>query len=470
VVNPDAIVVGSGPNGLAAAIAIAQAGCSVTVYEAEETAGGGVRSAELTLPGFVHDVCSSVFPFALASPFFRMLPLGRHGLEWVEPPAALAHPFDDAPAAVVQRSLARTAEGLGEDGDAYTDLMRPVAEDWPRLEEAVLGPVRVPRHPFALARFGLNALRPAASVARVFRGKRARGLLAGIAAHGMLPLERAPTAGFGMVLGAMAHVVGWPLARGGAQSVSNALVSYLRSLGGEIVTGQRVRKLEDLPKTRAVLCDLTPRPLLKIAGHLFPPDYRRKLELYRYGLGVFKVDWALDGPIPWSDPECARAATVHLGGTFEEIAAAERAPWAGIPAEGPFVLLVQATLFDAARAPSGMHTVWGYCHVPNGSAFDMLERMEAQIERFAPGFRDRVLARSVMPPAEVERHDANFAGGDIAGGAADLGQFFLRPARSLYSTPVRGLYICSSATPPGVGVHGMCGYFAAQRALKQVLT
>jgi phytoene dehydrogenase-like protein len=467
--NPDAIVVGSGPNGLAAAIAIAQAGCSVTVYEAEDTAGGGTRSAELTLPGFVHDVCSSVFPLAAASPFFRALPLARHGLEWVEPPAALAHPFDDAPAAVVERSLARTAEGLGEDGGAYTALLRPVAGDWPRLEDAVLGPVRFPRHPFALARFGLNALRPAASVARVFRGKRARGLLAGIAAHGMLPLERAPTAGFGLVLGAMAHVVGWPLARGGAQSVSNALVSYLRSLGGEIVMGQRVRKLEDLPKARAVLCDLTPKPLLKIAGHWFPPDYRRRLELYRYGLGVFKVDWALDGPIPWSDPQCARAATVHLGGTLEEIAAAGREPWAGIPPERPFVLLVQATLFDASRAPLGMHTAWGYCHVPNGSTFDMLERIEMQIERFAPGFRDRVLARSVMPPAEVERHDANFAGGDIAGGVADLGQLFLRPARSLYSTPVKGLYICSSATPPGAGVHGMCGFFAAQRALKQAL-
>jgi phytoene dehydrogenase-like protein len=470
VADPDAIVIGSGPNGLAAAIVIAQAGRSVAVYEAEETIGGGARSAELTLPGFVHDVCSSVFPFAVASPFFRTLPLARYGLEWVEPPAALAHPFDDAPAAVIERSLARTAAGLGEDEAAYTNLMRPVAEDWPRLEEAVLGPVRVPRHPFALARFGLNALRPAAALARrAFRGRRARGAFAGLAAHGMLPLERAPTAGFGLVLGAMAHVVGWPLARGGAQAVSNALASYLRSLGGEILAGRRVRSLQDLPGARAVLCDLSPRPLLKIAGHLFPPEYRRRLELYRYGLGAFKVDWALNGPIPWRDPECARAGTVHLGGTLEEIAAAEREAWAGLQPERPFVLLVQASLFDPTRAPEGMHTAWGYCHVPNGSAFDMLGRMEQQIERFAPGFRDRILARSVMPPAEIERHNANLVGGDIAAGSFELSQAFTRPTRSLYSTPVKGLYICSSSTPPGVGVHGMCGYFAAQRALKQVL-
>lgn len=462
----DAIVVGSGPNGLSAAIVLAQAGLSVGVFEAEASIGGGTRSAALTLPGFVHDTCSAIHPLAAASPFFRTLPLERHGLEWIEPPAAVAHPFDDGTAAVLERSLDRTAETLGGDGESYISLMRPLVEDWERLQGSVLGPLRFPRRPLALAQFGLQALRSVSGMAASrFRGERARALLAGLAAHSMLPLEKPLTAGFGLGLGLLAHVVGWPVARGGSQKIADALAAHLRSLGGEIVTGTRVRSIDELPPARAILCDLSPRPLLRIAGHRFPAWYRRKLLLYRYGPGVYKVDWALDGPIPWRAEECLRAATVHLGGTLEEIARSEREVWAGSPPEHPFVLLAQQSLFDPARAPGGAQTAWAYCHVPNGSRADMLERIENQIERFAPGFRRRVLARSVMTPAEIERNNANFAGGDIAGGAATVRQFFLRPTRMLYSTPVKGLYLCSASTPPGVGVHGMCGYFAARRVL-----
>ncbi|HOQ45098.1 MAG TPA: NAD(P)/FAD-dependent oxidoreductase [Bryobacteraceae bacterium] len=465
----DAIVVGSGPNGLAAAIVLAQAGLSVVVFEGEESIGGGTRSAALTLPGFVHDVCSAIHPLAAASPFFRTLPLERYGLEWIESPAALAHPFDDGTAAVLERSLERTAEKLGEDGESYITLMRPLVEDWERLQASVLGSLRLPRRPLALARFGLQALRSASGLAAgLFRRERARALLAGLAAHSMLPLAKPLTAGFGLGLGLLAHVVGWPLARGGSQKIADALAAHLRSLGGEIVTGTQVRSIDELPPARAILCDLSPRPLLRIAGHRFPAWYRKKLLCYRYGPGGYKVDWALDGPIPWRAEECLRAATVHLGGTLEEIALSEREVWAGSPPKRPFVLLAQQSLFDSTRAPGGAQTAWAYCHVPNGSRADMLERIENQIERFAPGFRRRVLARSVMTPAEIERRNANFAGGDIAGGAATVRQFFLRPTRMLYSTPVKGLYLCSASTPPGVGVHGMCGYFAARRVLAAI--
>lgn len=466
----DAVVVGSGPNGLAAAIVLARAGRNVKVFEAEPTVGGGARSAELTLPGFIHDICSAIHPFAVASPLFRTLPLAAHGLEWIEPPSMLAHPFDQGHPALVERSVARTAAGLDPDGRRYNRLMAPLVASWPRIGESVLGPFRWPSHPLDVARFGLRAIRSAEGVARsAFVGHRARALFAGVSAHGMLPLDRMPTASFGLVLTLMAHIAGWVLPRGGSQRVSDALAAHLQSLGGEIVSGTPVKSVDDLPASRAVLCDLSPRPLLRIAGHRFPDWYRRKLERYRYGMGVYKVDWALDGPIPWRDVECARSGTVHIGGTMEEIARSERDAWEGKVSERPFVLLTQPTLFDPTRAPRGKHTAWGYCHVPHGSPVDMLPRIEQQIERFAPGFRDRVLARAVAGPAEIERRNANLVGGDIAGGVTDLLQLFTRPTRSCYSTPVRGLYICSSSTPPGVGVHGMCGFFAARRALDEVL-
>ena len=464
--QPDGLVVGSGPNGLAAAITLAQAGWKVTVFEAEPTIGGGARSAELTLPGFTHDICSAVHATAAASPFLRTLPLPQYGLEFIEPKAQLAHPFDDGTAAVVERSVEQTATGLGGDRATYARLFGGLVQNWPRLERAVLGPVTWPRHPISLAAFGLRALRPAERLARrLFVEPGTRALFGAISAHGMVPLDHALTAGFGLVLGAMAHVVGWVIPRGGAQKLTDALVAHLAALGGEVIANHRVTSLDDLPPARAVLCDLSPRPFLRVAGGRLPAAYRRRLERYRYGMGVFKVDWALDGPIPWRAPECARAGTVHVCGTLEELVQAERDAWRGVVPERPIVLLVQPSLFDPSRAPSGKHTAWAYCHVPAGSTADMLPRIEAQIERFAPGFRDRVLARSVMTPADIEAHNANLVAGDIGAGVVDLGQFFTRPTWRTYSTPVRGLYICSAATPPGVGVHGMCGYFAAQRAI-----
>ncbi len=468
----DAVVVGAGPNGLAAAITLARAGRSVLVVEAEATIGGGTRSSELTLPGFMHDLCSAVHPLGVASPFFRTLPLGRYGLEWLYPPAAFAHPLDDGTALVAERSLEATAAALGRDGPAYRRLMAPLAAHAHELLEDILGPLPLPpRHPLLLARFGLLALRSARGLAEDwFKGERARALFAGLAAHAMLPLEQIPTAAFALTLGITAHAVGWPIARSGSQQIAHAMAGYLRSLGGEIVTGLRVTSVDQLPPRRAVLFDVTPRQLLQIAGDLLPAGYRRRLSGYRYGPGVFKMDWALDGAIPWKAQECNRAATVHLGGALEEIAASERAVWQGRVPERPYVLLVQQSLFDPTRAPAGKATVWAYCHVPNGSTVDMTERIEKQIERFAPGFRERIVGRSVMPPAALEQHNANYIGGDINGGTQDIWQLYTRPvaSRCPYATPVKGLYICSSSTPPGGGVHGMCGYHAARAALRHM--
>jgi phytoene dehydrogenase-like protein len=462
-------VVGAGPNGLAAAIELARAGRSVLVVEAAATVGGGTRSAELTLPGFVHDVCSAIHPLGVASPFFRGLPLAEHGLEWIEPPAAVAHPFDDGSAVLLHRSVDETAAQLGRDGAAYRALIGPLARNWDATGAEILSPLRLPRHPFALARFGLRAIWPARLLAEaIFREERARGFFAGLAAHSIMPLERPPTAAFGVMLGVLGHVVGWPMPRGGAQCIADALASYLRSLGGEILTDARVDSLDDLPAARDVVCDVTPRQLVRMAGERLPAGYRRRLGRFRYGPGVFKIDLALDGPIPWAAPECRLAGTVHLGASLPEIAASERGMWRGDPVARPYVLLAQQSLFDPSRAPDGKHTVWAYCHVPNGSTCDMAETIEAQIERFAPGFRDRILARTVHGPAAMERYNANYVGGDINGGVQDLFQHFTRPVARItpYSTPVPGLFLCSSSTPPGGGVHGMCGYFAARAVLR----
>ena len=466
----DAIVIGSGPNGLGAAITLAGAGRSVTVFEAQDTVGGGARSENLTLPGFVHDVCSAVHPLAVSSPLFRSLPLERHGLAWVHPQLPLAHPLDGGTAAILHRSLDATAAALGPDEAAYRRLMSPLVRDWDKLVPQLLGPLlRVPRHPLAMARFGLRAARSARGLAeRTFRDEPARALFAGLAAHSMLPLEQPLTASIGLFLGAAGHAVGWPFARGGSQAIADALADHLRSLGGEIVTGRSVDSLDDLPPADVFMLDVTPRQATRIAGSRLPDRYVRRLDRYRYGPGAFKVDFALDAPIPWTAEACGRAGTVHVGGTLAEIAGAERAVAEGGHPDQPFVLVAQQSLFDPTRAPEGKHTAWAYCHVPNGSTVDMTDRIEAQIERFAPGFRERVLARRVTSPAGFEQHNANYVGGDIAGGAHDGLQLLFGPAlRPVpYSTPARGVYICSSSTPPGAGVHGMCGYFAARAALR----
>ena len=440
------------------------------VRERAGAAGGGVRSEELTLPGFVHDVCSAIYPLTAMSPFFRSLPLAEHGLEWIHPPLPLAHPVPDAPAATLARDLAETADGLGEDGDAYRGLVGPVVEDWPRLERALLGPLlRAPRHPLALTRFGVRALQPASLLnRRTFSTERARALGAGLAAHSLLSLEHVGTAASQLVLGTAAHVVGWPFPRGGAQRLADALIAHLRALGGELEVGAPVESLDELPRTRTVLCDVTPRQFVRLAGDRLDARARRALERFRYGPAAFKLDLALDGPVPWRDAACSRAATVHVGASLTEIAASERAAWRGEHVERPFVLVAQPSLFDDTRAPAGKHTLWAYCHVPHASPVDMSEAIERQIERFAPGFRERILARHALGSAELERRNPNLVGGDIAGGAHTLRQLLARPTLGArpYRTPLRGVYLCSASAPPGAGVHGMCGYGAARAALR----
>ena len=470
----DAVVIGSGPNGLAAAITLARAGKAVLVREGNDTLGGSCRSAALTLPGFVHDVCSTIQALAVASPFMRSVPMAAHGLELIHPGAPYAQPMDDGTAAVAHRSVDATAEALGgADAGAYRKLFGPIVDGWERLLPGLLGPpLAPPRHPVAMARFGLKAVRSARSVAEAwFTGEHAKALFAGAAAHAIVPLEWAGTAAYGLVLGASAHAGGWPVAKGGSQALTDALVAYFRSLGGTVEAGRRVTSLDELPQARAILCDVTPRQLLAIAGDRLPAGFRAKMERFRYGPGAHKVDWALSGPIPWKAPGVAQAGTVHLGGTFDELADAERAPWENRQAERPYVLLVQATAFDPTRAPAGRHTAWAYCHVPHGSTDPAAtDRIEAQVERFAPGFRDLVLARNVMTTADLERHNPNLVGGDITGGAQLFRQVIARPVMRMnpYRTPVKGLYLCSASTPPGGGVHGMCGYHAARAALKDV--
>jgi phytoene dehydrogenase-like protein len=470
VTHRDAIVIGSGPNGLAAAITLARAGLSVRALEAAATPGGGARSAALTRPGFVHDVCSAIHPLVAGSPFFRSLGLDRRELELIQPPSPLAHPLDDGTAVLLERSIEDTARGLGPDADAYRRLMTPLVRDWSVLAEELLGPLRLPRHPMIVSRFGWLALRSTSGLLRAgFRGTRARALLAGIGAHSMLPLSEMPSAAITLVLGLLGHACGWPFPRGGAQRITDALVARLSALDGDVVTGCRVESLDELKSARIVLAEISPQELVRIGGDRLPAGYRRRLGRYRYGPGVFKLDWALEGPIPWRAAECARAATVHVGGTFEEIDAAESMVDRGEHPDRPFVLLAQPSLFDPSRAPAGRHTGWAYCHVPNGSAVDMADRIEAQVERFAPGFRSRILARHVMGPADFQRYNANYVGGDINGGRQDLGQLFTRPVARLvpYATPVDGLYLCSAATPPGGGVHGQCGYWAARAVLRR---
>jgi phytoene dehydrogenase-like protein len=469
-VDYDAIIVGSGPNGLAAGILLQQHGLSVLLIEGKEKIGGGLRTEELTLPGYLHDVCSAIHPLAVASPFFETLPLQQYGLEYIFPPTAAAHPFDDGTAAVLKPSIQQTAALLGADSNAYLKLIQPLVNHWPGIAPDILGPLHFPKHPLNMAQFGLNALTSATHLAKRFNTEKAKGLFAGMAAHSIQPLANLTTSAVAMVLMATAHMKGWPIPKGGSVKIADALAAHFMALGGKIETGTYITSLNQLPQARAVLFDVTPKQLLNIAGHKFSALYKWQLERYRYGMGAFKVDWALDGAIPFTADEARQAGTVHLGNTLPEIVQSEQQAWKGKHAEKPFVLLAQQSLFDKTRAPEGKHTAWAYCHVPADSEKDMTEIIEQQVERFAPGFRERILGRHTINTKQLEAYNPNYIGGDINGGAMDITQLFSRPVlrRSPYTTSAKGIYICSSSTPPGGGVHGMCGYHAAKKALADV--
>jgi len=466
----DAIVVGSGPNGLAAAILMQQKGLSVLLIEGKNTIGGGLRSAELTLPGYIHDICSAVHPLAVSSPFFKTLPLAAHGLEFIYPQIAAAHPFDNGTAALLKKSVIETERSLGNNENSYEKLISPVLSDWPLIASDALGPLRFPGHPLRMVRFGKKALTSASYLSGSLKSAEAKGFFAGMAAHAIQPLSNLGTSAVALVLLAAGHLQGWPAPKGGSENIARALTSYFTSLGGKIETSFCVTSLAQLPSAKAVLFDVTPRQLLQIAGHKFSPLYKWQLERYRYGMGVFKIDWALDAPIPFKADECRHAGTVHIGNTFKEIADGEQEIWEGKHAEKPFTLLAQPSIFDRTRAPENKHIAWAYCHVPQGSRKDMTTIIENQVERFAPGFKETILARHTMDTTQMEAYNPNYIGGDINGGAMNIGQLFTRPALRLspYKTSAKGIYICSSSTPPGGGVHGMCGYHAAKKALKDV--
>ncbi len=466
----DAVIIGSGPNGLAAAILMQQQGLSTLVIEGKGTIGGGMRTEELTLPGFKHDVCSAIHPLALGSPFLSTLPLHQHGLRFLYPDFDAAHPFDDGSAAILTRSVEATARSLGADSRTYIDLVEPLVRDWPFLAPDILGPLKLPQHPLALARFGLKALLPATMLAHKFKTTQARGLIAGMAAHAIQPLTNLTTAAIALVLLTNGHTGGWAIPEGGSASIASAMAAYYTSIGGHMQTDTYITSMAQLPSAHAVLFDVTPRQLLQIAGHQLSSFYKWQLKRYRYGDGVYKIDWALDAPIPFTADDCRKAGTVHLGGTLEDIVRAEASSKQGRHTNKPYVLLAQQSLYDHTRAPQGKHTAWAYCHVPNGSTRNMTDIIEAQVERFAPGFKERILARHTFDSVQMQEHNPNYIGGDINGGRLDIGQLFTRPALrwSPYRTSAKGLYICSSSTPPGGGVHGMCGYHAAKQALKDV--
>jgi len=469
----DSVIIGSGPNGLAAGIKLIQKGYAVKIFESSDTVGGGTRTKELTLSGFKHDVCSAIHPMAAASPFLISLPLENYGLEWIHPEYPLAHPLDDAKSVILQRSLEKTVAGLGKDGRPYSKLMKPVVENWELLSKQVLSPLSfLPDNPFLMARFGLQALKSAERIAEtLFRTPEGRALFGGLAAHSILPLNKAATSAIGIILGAVGHHAGWPFPRGGSHAITIAMADYFRTLGGEIELGRHIKTLSELPDANTVFFNTTPAQVIEIAGSHIPPGYKKKLENYRYGAGVFKLDLALQEPVPWQDPACRKAGTVHLGGTYEEIAQSEKTIGQGRLPEKPYVLVAQQSLFDKTRAPEDKHTLWAYCHVPNGSTRDMTEPILNQIERFAPGIRDIILAKHAMNTEAMQKYNANYIGGDINGGSQDITQIFTRPANLFdpYHIPDTNMYISSSSTPPGGGVHGMCGYHAAESALKRDL-